>query len=115
MTMEERQKVAKKERNKLTKILKPVMEPDAFKLAEDLIDNLAFMRASLMELRDDIREHGMVEEYQNGENQHGLKDSSYLKAYNNVLKSYNSTWRQLLALIPKKDRGDIDDDGFDSF
>lgn len=111
---EQRLKAARKEKNKLNKLLKPVLDDDTFKVAESLIENIAFLKASLTELREAIRMNGFIETYDNGGGQRGTKDSTYLKAYNTTLKNFNTTWRQLLNMVPKEARGDVDD-GFDAF
>lgn len=102
-----------KEKNKLEKIFKAVLDDDDYKKVEGLIENAAFMRVSLRELQQNVQEHGFIEIYQNGPDQSGTKDSTYLKAYNNMLKSYNTTIKQLIAAAPSA-KGDVDD-GFDSF
>ena len=102
-----------KAKNKLEKIFKAVLDDDDYKKVEGLIENAAFMRVSLRELQQNVQEHGFIEIYQNGPDQSGTKDSTYLKAYNNMLKSYNTTIKQLIAAAPSA-KGDVDD-GFDSF
>ena len=59
-------------------------------------------------------ELGFVEHYQNGEHQSGLKDSSHLRAYNNLLKNYHTTIKLLLSSAPAA-KAEVKDDGFDSF
>lgn len=112
MNAKTRKANATKEKNKLEKIFKAVLDDDEYEKIEGLIENAAFMRVSLRELQVDVQNHGYVEEYCNGENQYGTKDSSYLRAYNNVLKSYNTTMKQLITAVPSA-KGDIDD-GFDA-
>ena len=112
MNAKTRKTGATKEKNKLTKIFKAVMDDDDFKKVEGLIENAAFMRVSLRELQRNIQEYGFIEVYQNGPDQSGTKDSTYLRAYNNMLKSYNTTIKQLLTAAPSA-KGDVDD-GFDS-
>lgn len=112
MDAKARKSSATKEKKKLEKIFKAVMDDDDFKKVEGLIENAAFMRISLRELQQNVQEHGFIEVYQNGPDQSGTKDSTYLRAYNNMLKSYNTTIKQLLAAAPSA-RGDVDD-GFDA-
>lgn len=114
MELEERRKLAKKEQLKLSKIFKSVLDDDDYKKAETLIENASFMRAALTELRLEIMINGYVEHYQNGEFQTGLKDSSYLRAYNNLIKSYHTTIKLLLSIAPAA-KAEVKDDGFDSF
>lgn len=113
MDAKTRKACATKEQKKLTKIFSAVLEPDEMSKVLGLVENAAFMRVSLRELQQDIQEHGFIEAYQNGPNQSGTKDSVYLRAYNNLLKSYNTTMKQLIAAAPTV-RGDVDDDGFDA-
>ena len=112
MEAKERKSLTTREKNKLTKIFAEVLDDDEMAKAAGLIENASFMRIALRELQGDLQTHGYIERYQNGENQSGLKDSSYLRAYNNLLKSYNTTMKQLLSLAPSA-KGDVDD-GFDS-
>jgi hypothetical protein len=78
---------------------------------DGLVHEAAFLRASLVELKDEIRGHGYVETYQNGANQSGKKDSSYVKAYNNLLKSYTTVCKLLNDYSPAA--ASLKDDGFD--
>ena len=112
MEAKERKSLTTKEKKKLTKIFEQVLDADEMAKAAGLIENASFMRIALRELQGDLQAYGYIERYQNGENQSGLKDSSYLRAYNNLLKSYNTTMKQLLSLAPSA-RGDVDD-GFDA-
>jgi replicative DNA helicase len=112
MLPEERQKAAKKEKNKLNKIFKDVISAEDFKKIDGLIENAAFLRVSLTELQMEIQEKGYVEEYQNGENQYGTKESCYVRAYNNLVKSYNTTMKQLMDFAPD---ADVKEDPFDAF
>lgn len=114
MTQEERQKLVKKEQSKLNKIFREALSEDDYKRAEPLLENASFMRAALTELRGEIMERGYVETYKNGKNQEGTKESSYLRSYNNLLKSYNSTLKILLNMAPVA-KAEVKDDGFDSF
>lgn len=71
------------------------------KSVSSLIDNAAFMAASLEELRMIINVKGYTEVYQNGENQKGIKKSAEVDIYNNLSKNYMSIMKQLLDLLPK--------------
>ena len=81
---------------------------------DSLVDEAAFMAASLYELREIINEKGYVETYQNGANQKGVKKCSEVEIYNTMIKNYSSVVKQLTDLIPKKqeDTGEVSD-GFD--
>ena len=91
----EKDKLVKKEINKLKKIYKEESD-DKRKSVEKLIENAAWMAVSLTELKGFIDEYGYTESYQNGEHQSGTKDSTYVRAYNTMIKNYNSTIKLLL-------------------
>ena len=103
----------KKEKQKLTGIFKS-LPPDVKKTAEKLINNAAFMAATLEDLQDFINENGCTEFYQNGENQHGKKKSSEVDVYNTMIKNYKAVIDTLLRMMPSA-RGGEEDDGFEDF
>lgn len=59
-------------------------------IVNNLIDNIAFMTVTLQDLQQIINEVGCVEEYQNGENQRGFKESTAVRVYNSLIKNYNT-------------------------
>lgn len=65
------------------------------------IQNLAFMTVQLQDLQSDIMKNGAIEKYNNGGGQSGLKSSTALQAYNNLIKSYNTTLKILAKDIFK--------------
>lgn len=65
-----------------------------------LIENASFMKASLEDLQQIINENGVIEEYQNGENQHGMKQSSALQAYNQLIKNYTAVMKEIGRIMP---------------
>ena len=68
----------------------------------------------MYELKKIINEKGYTEEYQNGQNQKGIKKCSEVEIYNTIIKNYMSCIRQLTDLLPKqKEKGP--DDGFEDF
>lgn len=60
-----------------------------------LIQNLVFIEEQLTQLQGEIREKGVVSEYQNGENQWGTRKSPEVDVYNALLKNYISGIKQL--------------------
>ena len=64
------------------------------------------MRLTLSKLQVDIAINGCIEEYQNGANQSGVKESSSIKVYNNMIRSYNTVVKNLMSLLPE----DLDDE-----
>lgn len=77
------------------------MDEKTRKAVESLMDEAAFMSASLYELRKIINEKGYTEEYQNGANQKGVKKCSEVEVYNTMIKNYMGTIKQLTELLPK--------------
>ena len=73
-----------------------------FAMLLPLIRNAAFMRITLDDLTDIINETGAVEEYQNGENQHGMKQSAALQSYNALVKNYATIVKTLFGMLPYK-------------
>ncbi len=80
------------------------LETKTKKSVSSLIDEAAFMAASLYELRQIINEKGYTEEYQNGANQSGTKRSSEVDIYIQLEKNYASVIKQLTDLLPKEDK-----------
>ena len=92
------------------------LESKTKKSVSSLIDNAAFMAASLYELHRDINAAGYTEEYHNGANQTGVKRSAKVDIYIQVEKNYASVIKQLTALLPKEDKlKGKKDDGFENF
>lgn len=107
--------VIKAERLKLDGIYSK-LEINTKKSVSSLIDEAAFMAASLYELRQIINEKGYTEEYQNGENQKGIKKCSEVEIYIQLSKNYMSIIKQLTDLLPKAEKEKPEeDDGFDTF
>lgn len=94
-------KIIKAEKRKLSGIYSR-LDKKTKKAVESLIDEAAFMAASLYELRQIIDEKGYTEEYQNGANQKGVKKCSEVEIYNTMIKNYMSTVKQLTDLLPKE-------------
>ena len=86
------------------------------KTINSLMNEAAFMSASLYELRQIINAKGYTEEYQNGANQKGVKKSSEIEIYNTMIKNYSAVMKQLTDLLPKEEpKAKIENDGFDDF
>ena len=73
-----------------------------FFIIAPLLRDAAFQRVTLDELSDIINEYGAVEEYRNGENQYGQKQSAALQSYNNLMKIYTVTIKTLLTWLPRE-------------
>lgn len=69
-------------------------------LLTNLIRKAEFMHEELLKLQAIIKEKGWVEEYQNGQNQKGLKKSSEGDTYNQLIKNYAAIMRQIIDKLP---------------
>jgi len=109
---EKKQTFIANEKTRLTKIFKDI-SADKKKLINSLIDELAFMFATLKDLKELIKRDGAVESYKNGANQYGKKKSAAVEVYNTMVKNYASINKQLVDLLPKSETPI--DDGMDDF
>lgn len=91
---------AKKEQKKLKSIVAQLPE-DLVQITEGLVEDASFMAEQLEKLRAYIDENGWSEEYKNGANQFGKKNSTEADSYIKLQKLYASTIKQLTDLLPK--------------
>jgi hypothetical protein len=108
-----KQEIIQSEKSKLDGIYSK-MESKTKKSVSSLIDEASFMAASLYQLRVIINEKGYTEEYQNGENQKGVKKCSEVEIYIQLSKNYMSIMKQLTDLLPQG-KPQTEDDGFEEF
>lgn len=73
---------------------------DKKKIAENLIDELSFMRETLADLKDQVRKTGTIEQFEQGR-QSFLRESPALKSYNTTVQRYSMLYRQLCDLAGK--------------
>ena len=73
---------------------------------DSLLRNAAFMSVSLDELQEQINAEGYVVEYQNGENQHGTKQSDAVKTHIAMTKNHAAIIRQLCDLVPPEKKAE---------
>lgn len=69
-------------------------------LLNNLIKKAEFMHGELLKLQEIILEKGWVEEYQNGQNQHGVKKSSEGDTYNQLIKNYTTIMNRIMERLP---------------
>ena len=106
----EKQRISKikKEKKRLAEIFKDI-ETTKTKLIEKLIDEAAFQSVTLEETREIIKRDGIVEEYQNGANQWGVKKSSAVEVYDKMVNTYSRVIKQLCELLTERENGDNSD------
>lgn len=83
------------------------------KATESLIQEAAFMRATLFELKELINRDGVIDEMPQGEYSI-LRESPAVKTYNTMIQRYSGICKQLFDLLPKEEARVIDD-GFEDF
>lgn len=95
----------KKEISRLKKVFAD-LDKNKLVTVNSLIQTAAFMAISLGELEEIINADGYITEYQNGENQHGTKQSDEVKTHLAMTKNYSTVIKQLTDLVPPERRKD---------
>ena len=98
--MESKEKRIAEERKQLIEYFNKTED----ELALRLIDNASFMRVTLQDLEKYINKNGVKEEWSNGANQFGVRESVESTVYKNMIKNYTAVIKQLNDMLPKKDR-----------
>ena len=105
----EQEKRIKKEVTKLRKFIKD-LETEEQNMAMYLINELAFMKVTLEDLKEEVSEYGVIDIMPQGE--YSIKrENPALKTYNTMIQRYNSTLKQLDDFINKlvpQANGDVD-------
>ncbi len=81
--------------------------------AKGLIEEAAFMKATLKELKAVINKEGSVDEMSQG-SYTILREHPALKSYNTTVQRYTGIIKELNNLLPKEERKEVED-GFDDF
>lgn len=81
--------------------------------ATNLIEEAAFMKSTLKELKVLIDDHGPIDEMPQGDYSI-LREHPALKSYNTMVQRYSGIIKQLMDLLPKDQQKEIDD-GFEDF
>lgn len=82
--------------------------------AKGLIEEAAYMRITLQELKVEIDKDGPIDEMQQGDYSI-LREHPALKAYNTMVQRYTNIIDKLTNLHPKAEIKKEVDDGFDEF
>lgn len=82
--------------------------------AKGLIEEAAYMRITLQELKEEIDKGGPIDEMQQGDYSI-LREHPALKAYNTMVQRYTNIIDKLTNLHPKEEIKREVDDGFDDF
>lgn len=109
LTNDDKAKAKKKRITEYNKIFKDI-STEKKKLIKKAIEQAVHMEFQLDELQMALEKVGFVEEYQNGNNQYGKKESTESKAYNQLMKNYTAVVKILLAELPRTTPVDEDDE-----
>ena len=99
MALTDKEKKVRKEKRRLAAIFAG-LDANKLETVDALIDRAAFITVSLQELEADLNTYGWTEEYQNGQNQRGLKKSAAAEVHISLTKNLNAIMKQLLDLVP---------------
>lgn len=99
MAKKSRKNRIKDEKQRLSEIFKD-LEKNKLDTCAALIDRAAFITVSLEDLEEQLNIYGWTEEYQNGENQYGVKKSAAADVHISLTKNLNAIMKQLLELVP---------------
>ena len=102
-TEEEKQKQIKKEITKLRRLFKNLPK-DKQKAAEGLLQEAAFMKATLEETRHIIDKEGILEHFEQGA-QKFLREHPATKVYNTMINRYATVCKQLFDMVPDPEAG----------
>lgn len=89
----------KKEYGRLKKIYKE-LDKNKLDAVDSLIKNAAWMSVTLEDLQNIIDDVGYVDEYQNGANQFGKKQSEEMKTHIAMTKNLSTIMKTLADLTP---------------
>lgn len=99
-TEEERNKLIKKEFKRLSEFFNNLPEDKKIVLLQ-LFNEAAFMGVTLEETRKLIARDGIIEEYQNGANQKGIKKSAAVEVYDKMMNTYAKVIKQVCDSLPE--------------
>lgn len=94
----EKEKKIKQEINRIKKLYKDFSK-DKTKVFEGLMNEAAFMKISLEELRSDLLKNGMTELFVQGE-QEFMRERPEVKVYTNFIQKYSVVMKQLIDVLP---------------
>lgn len=111
MDNKKRKSLVTNEIKRLTDIFKEV-DSKKQRTIKGLIEESAFMKATLLELKEIIQNEGVINEMPQGEYSI-MREHPALKSYNTTIQRYTTVTEKLLGLLPKDTPGN--DDGLSEF
>lgn len=91
----------KKELKKIKQLFEKIPE-NKKELCEKLIENAAYMSATLDELKEIVNEEGAIITTTNGNGFETTTEHPAQKSYNTTLKNYTSVIKQLAEMLPER-------------
>ena len=77
-------------------------------LALNLFEEMEFMKQTMSELREQVKEQGTIQTFNQGQTSYP-RENPALTAYNKTMGRYNQTYKQLIDILPEDD-GDQKED-----
>lgn len=111
MDDKKRKRLVTNEIKRLTDIFKEV-DSKKQRTIKGLIEESAFMKATLLELKEIIQNEGVINEMPQGEYSI-MREHPALKSYNTTIQRYTTVIEKLLGLLPKD--APRNDDGLSEF
>jgi len=105
--------LVEKEIERLTALFKDI-DKNKRLTAKGLIEEAAYMRITLQELKKEIDKHGPIDEMPQGDYSI-LREHPALKSYNTMVQRYTNIIDKLTNLHPKEVKVVEEDDGFNEF
>lgn len=81
-----------------------VLDSNKQTLLKPHLESIAWIKVQLEELKVTIDETGLVERYQNGENQYGLKPSAAVRTYNDLSKTFIAETKFVESYLPAQQK-----------
>ena len=98
-TEKTREKKIVSEYKRISKALKSI-PVEKQNVAKKLMEEAAYLTQIIADARAEIDENGIIELYQNGENQSGRKKNPAVEIYDRAVNSYSKIIKQLTDLMP---------------
>lgn len=96
---ENKEEAIRKEENRLKKAFAD-LDANKKTTVKQLIRTAAFLSVTLRDLEEEIAQNGVTEEYQNGANQRGIKQSAAAVTHIAMTKNLTAIIKQLTDLVP---------------
>ena len=95
-------KLIDNELNRLTALLEKANIPSQTReVLQPVMENMAWQKVKLDETREEIKDAGVVCEYNNGGGQQGIRENPIFKGYINLYKAYMTGLEKFTSYLPK--------------